>query len=81
MQDNWIVSEFVTKMKINNCKLCDTFDQKLSGDKNVHCRHTAAAAFISPNHIRDFLAFQVLLRGNYDNFTSILRLIWESLTL
>lgn len=59
-------------MKINNCKLCETYDdQKLSGDKNAHCRHTsAAAAFISPNHIRDFLAFH-LLRGNYEvcNFT------------
>lgn len=62
------------KMKINNCKLCEIYDnQKLSGDKGSinaqphFCRHTsaaAAAAFISPNHIRDFLAFH-LLRGNY----------------
>lgn len=65
------VNEFVVKMKINNCKLCETYDnQKLSGDKGINaqpqfCRHTsAAAAFLSPNHIRDFLAFH-LLRGNY----------------
>lgn len=61
------------KMKINNCKLCEIYDnQKLSGDKgsNINaqpqfCRHTsaAAAAFLSPN-FRDFLAFH-LLRGKY----------------
>lgn len=68
----WKVSEFVINMKINNCKLCDTFDnQKLSGEKGSinaqpqFCRHLpAAAAFLSTNHIRDFLAFH-LLRGNY----------------
>lgn len=59
-------------MKINNCKLCESYDnQKLSGDKSSisppFCRHTsaAAAAFLTPNHIRDFLAFH-LLRGNYE---------------
>ncbi|CRK97244.1 CLUMA_CG010640, isoform A [Clunio marinus] len=53
-------------MKINNCKLCEIYDnQKHSGDKGAqsqYCRHTsaAAAAFLSPNHIRDFLAFHLL---------------------
>lgn len=61
------VAVAVVTMKINNCKLCEVYDdQKLSGDKaQPFCRHTsAAAAFISPSHIRDFLAFH-LLRGNY----------------
>lgn len=62
-------------MKINNCKLCEIYDnQKLSGDKSSinaqpqFCRHTsaaaAAAAYLLPNHIRDLFAFHVL-RGNY----------------
>lgn len=72
MKKSW-VQQICYKMKINNCKLCELHDnQKLSGDKSSinasqpqFCRHTSPAAFISPNHIRDFLAFH-LLRGNYD---------------
>lgn len=55
-------------MKINNCKLCEIYDdQKLSGDKSSNinsqsqfCRHTAT--FLSQTQLA--LAFH-LLRGNY----------------
>lgn len=56
-------------MKINNCKLCEIYDnQKLSGDDKSSisaqpqfCRHTAAT-FLSQTQLA--LAFH-LLRGNY----------------